>query len=442
MFYLGVIILLVLALLFVVWPISVRQRASQAHRVEKDTRHSANIVLYRDHMDDLEQSLKACTIDNEQYQQLKAEMERNLLEDNQTPISHNSEQEQQHTVSYWVVAAVALVVVALSVGVYQHLGAYQSSQVKSVLEQRTELENRYIATGDKSLEAKITVINQQLTEKLAAHLDKQPDDLQMRVLLARTLMGLGDYPRAITQFQAVLERDPELSQIMAEMAQAVFLQANNRVVPIVQTLVDRTLQLDPKNTIALGLAGISAFHQQQYQQAIDFWQQAVAIQGANNPNAIALQSGIEAAKQRLASAPEAAAQDTPLAQERTQSATGSSTEGESKVVVAVSLADQVDFSPEDTVFIYARAWQGARMPLSIARIKASQLPLTLALTNEMSMAPGMNLGSAQELELVARLSKGGDPVPKSGDWQVTLGPVMLTDLASSPYSLVIADRIP
>ena len=102
----------------------------------------------------------------------------------------------------------------------------------------------------------------------------------------------------------------------------------------------------------------------------------------------------------------------------------------------------IDFSPDDTVFIYARAWQGARVPLSIARVKASQLPLTLSLTNSMSMAPGMNLNSAEELELVARLSKGGDPVPQSGDWQVTLGPVTLAKVEPSPYALVIADQIP
>lgn len=439
MFYIGIVVLVLLAMLFVFWPVIIRQRATASHQDEADMRQSANVVLYQDHLQELEASVKAGNVSQEQYEQLKAEMERNLLEDNQTSEAEASVSQRKQSISYTVIAGVAMFVLVVSGVVYYQLGAYQSSQVKAVLDQRTEMESRYIQTGDKALEARIVLINQSLTEKLTAYLEQRPDDLQMRVLLARTYMGLGNYPRAISQFQAVLEQEPELSQIVAETAQAVFLQADNRVVPIVQTLVERALSLDPQNTIALGLAGISAFHQQQYQQAITFWEQAVQIQGPNNPNSVALQSGIQAAKQRLAAAPASA---NPQAVTAPQATAEQTSPAESQVKVAVSLGQGIEFSPDDTVFIYARAWQGARVPLSIARVKASQLPLTLSLTNSMSMAPGMNLNSAEELELVARLSKGGDPVPQSGDWQVTLGPVTLANVEPSPYALVIADQIP
>jgi cytochrome c-type biogenesis protein CcmH len=306
-----------------------------------------------------------------------------------------------------------------------------------------------------------------------------PVDLQMRALLARTAMGLGDYGLAIEHFQGILLQESQLSpialdpkelnqrglsQIMAELAQALFLQADNRIVPIVQSLIDQTLKLEPTNTIALGLAGIGAFQSEKFQQAINFWQQAIVIQGPNSPNSIALQRGITAAQQSVSV--ETTAAVTPGVQSSTQPATQKQQQADSvsganvsganvsetnvsepsisgpSVRVSVSLAKEVKVAPETTVFIYARAWQGAKIPLSIARIQASQLPMTLTLTNAMSMAPNMNLTSASQLELVARVSASGAPVPQSGDWQATLGPIETSANNAQPYPLLISEQIP
>lgn len=130
-------------------------------------------------------------------------------------------------------------------------------------------------------------------------------------------------------------------------------------------------------------------------------------------------------------------------------------ENEPRITVSVSLSSDIDVSPTTTVFIYARAWQGAKVPLSIARLQVSDLPVTLTLTNAMSMAPSMNLSTAESIELVARVSASGTPVPQSGDWQITQGPIEVNDLVSessenssantvSPtvYSLLISQQIP
>jgi len=81
------------------------------------------------------------------------------------------------------------------------------------------------------------------------------------------------------------------------------------------------------------------------------------------------------------------------------------------------------------------------VPLAITRLKASQLPLTVTLTNAMSMAPGMNLSSAKQLELIARLSKSGQPVPQAGDWQASLGPIGVSPDNKAAHTLTIAEPI-
>jgi cytochrome c-type biogenesis protein CcmH len=439
LFYIGVTVLLLLALLFVLWEFIFQGYFSRRRCSAADLRASTNVALYRDHLAEIEQSLVSGNINQAQYDQLTIELERNLVEDSQLSVTDSSAREQNNGKNRYFLLAVVAVLVFSAAGIYSQLGAYESWQVKMALDKRSDLERQYLASADPALQAQIIESNRELVVQLSAHVAKSAEDLQMRALLARTAMGLANYALAIEHFQAILSQQPDLSQIMAELAQAVFLQADNRVVPIVQSLVDQTLQLEPNNSIALGLAGISAFQSEKFQQAINFWRQAIAIQGANTPNSIALQRGITAAQQRLGVDTTVAADaqfGTQPAIQKQQKAGGVS------VTVSVSLAKEVKVAPEATVFIYARAWQGAKIPLSIARIPASQLPVTLTLTNAMSMAPGMNLSSASQLELVARISVSGTPVPQSGDWQATLGPIESSVNNTQTYPLLISEKVP
>ncbi len=463
-FFIGVILFLLLAFVCVLYPVLLgKKRAGNSQSAPpngedavRSARESTNIALYRDHLADLDESLSAGNITQEQYDELKIELERNLLEDSD---DHDDKEREglsgsvlskesgdvRKAVSILSVSFIALVVCVG--GIYSYLGSHKSWVVKSILDQRTELEQQYISTNDpqeqQRLESQVQAVNQQLIAQLSAYVQDSPEDLQMRAVLARTGMTVGNYGLAVAQFRAILEYDPELTQIMAELAQAVFLQADNRVVPIVQRLADSVLEKDPNNTIALGLSGIGAFQSEKYEQAIDFWQKAIQLQGPNSPNSIALQRGISAAQQRLAATTEEPSQQAQIV----ASDAVMDEPREPSITVSVSLGEAVDAAPNTTVFIYARAWQGSKAPLSIARLQVQDLPTTLTLTNAMSMAPSMNLSTASEVELVARISGSGTPVPQSGDWQVTLGPIAtakesVTQTQNSAYSLLIEEQIP
>lgn len=430
-FYIGVVVLFVLALLFILWPF-IRRNTKQTSSA--DLRESTNVLLYRDHMADIDDSLATGAITQAQYDELKLELERNLLEDSQ--VSEGDTQASVSTSKTLIVfgGIVALMLVA-SAYLYSQLGAYEAWQVKAALDKRSELERQYLSSGDAALEAELTTSAQQLSEKLMAAVKRKPDDLQMRALLARTAMSSGDYALAVEHFQAILDQEPELSQIMAELAQAMFLVAGNKVEPEAKLLVDQALALEPNNTVALGLSGIAAFQAEEYEAAIDTWRKAIRLQNPKSANAVALLRGIEAAQQRLGIDPETVVEPEPQ-----QTAAANSVVNPT-VTVEVLLADAVDASPDTTVFIYARAWQGAKVPLSIARLRVSDLPATITLNNSMSMAPAMNLNSAKAVELVARVSQQGTPVPQAGDWQATLGPVEITANNTQPYTLYIADQV-
>jgi cytochrome c-type biogenesis protein CcmH len=419
------------------------------------------VALYRDHLAELDASLKLGSITDEEYRALNAELERNLLSD-----SLSSEKETasniaiekaaseqvlagrglagrgKATVFFALLALIVLVAAAL---LYDLLGAHSSWQVKQALDERYALEREYMSADVSQqtlLQTKIVQANQLLLTRLIEAVQSEPDNLQTLALLGRTAAGMGDYSLAIKQFRALLAQEPDVVGIRAELAQALFLQNNNRAVPEVNSLAEDILRVEPENAIALSLLGISAFQAANYAEAITYWEKMIAIEGTNTPNAIALQQGIRTAKARMGATSSASSetlQDVPSS--NVVSAQQASSD-EPRLSGTVALGEGLNLPSTSIVFVYARAWQGAKIPLSIARLQLADLPLTVTLTNAMSMAPEMNLGAATQFELVARVSSTGSPIAQTGDWEATLGPIGLDVQQAEPHSLLIDSQRP
>ena len=71
-----------------------------------------------------------------------------------------------------------------------------------------------------------------------------------------------------------------------------------------------------------------------------------------------------------------------------------------RVDLEAALASKVALS--DTVFIFARAAEGPRMPLAVLRIPAKELPRDFSLDDSMSMAPGVKLSATPSVIVEAR----------------------------------------
>jgi len=101
----------------------------------------------------------------------------------------------------------------------------------------------------------------------------------------------------------------------------------------------------------------------------------------------------------------------------TASAQAPAASGARTIVVDVSLAPalaaQVD--PDAPLFVLARTSGGGGPPLAVERHRAVELPLTVELSDEDAMVPGRNLSSAGDVEIVARVALGGQPVATKGD---------------------------
>jgi cytochrome c-type biogenesis protein CcmH len=67
-----------------------------------------------------------------------------------------------------------------------------------------------------------------------------------------------------------------------------------------------------------------------------------------------------------------------------------------------------------TLFIYARAVQGPRMPLAVLRLPVGGWPVNFKLDDALAMSPELRLSQFKEVVVQARISRSGEALPQTG----------------------------
>ena len=83
-----------------------------------------------------------------------------------------------------------------------------------------------------------------------------------------------------------------------------------------------------------------------------------------------------------------------------------------RVELAPALKGKAD--AQDVVFIFARAVSGPPAPLAAKRVTVAELPITVELGDADAMMPQLKLSNFPEVQLVARISRAGQPT--TGEW--------------------------
>ncbi|MFM2065573.1 MAG: hypothetical protein RLZZ584_482 [Pseudomonadota bacterium] len=283
-----------------------------------------------------------------------------------------------------------------------------------------------------------------LVDKLKARLKDKPDDAEGWAMLGRSYAVLGRAQEAVPAYAKAVELVGENAGLLADYADVLAL-ANNRSLegePI--KVVMRALKADPRQLKALSLAGTYAFDKKDYAGAVKYWEQLLKA-APDNPDAPRdprfleqVQASIDEARQLAGLPPSPSTATTraaaPAAQAQAAQAGGAGAEAPAaapdpkafvagKVTLAAAIAAKA--APEDTVFIFARAAEGPRMPLAIKRVQVKDLPVDFRLDDAMAMQPNMKLSSFPKVVVGARVSKKGDAIAQPGDLQGTSEPVAI-----------------
>ncbi|KQU65922.1 MULTISPECIES: c-type cytochrome biogenesis protein CcmI [unclassified Rhizobacter] len=392
------------------------RRAAQA---AESTARDANTAVYRDQLAELDRDLAAGTIQAADHEQARGELQKRLLAD--AEVAEPAIAPRSSGRGTMVALAVALPLLAS--GIYAWRGNPAALNPPAPPTQRGEVTQQQI---------------EQMIAALAARVEKNPDDPKAWMVLARSYRAMGRPADSAKAFEHVgaemLDRDPVL---LTEYADVLATTANGDLQGKPLKLVQQALAIDPNNAMALSMSATAAYQRQDMKTAAAQWQQLLPMLPPESDYAkfivqtlgeirggtagAAASAPVASAARASAPAATAASAGTTAPTAANKPAAGTATSVSGRVTLSPALASKVQ--PGDTVFVFARAPQGPRMPLAVKRGLVSDLPMDFVLDDSTAMSPQFKLSSVPEVRIEVRVSRNGSATPAAGDL-IGQGPVV------------------
>ena len=269
------------------------------------------------------------------------------------------------------------------------LGLYNSAEIDQV---KKEL-NSYVADRSKEYEQELSQVNVLLENK--------------------------QYEGASELLQSTRNQYPDQPELLARHAETIALMNNGKLSGQPFELLSRALDIDIQHKPSLWMMALINQQMENHEAAVillkllkrEMPPDSNSIETINSAMAMSMveyENQIDADPVKETKA-------------KSQSTTDTSNSAPS-INLYVTLEPEIveQFSPDDTVFIYARAGQNEAMPLAVTRRQISDFPTTVTLDDSMAMMPAQNLSSSKLVTVGARASRSGTAMPLTGDWEVEL----------------------
>ena len=395
----------VIVVLFLLLPLFSRNIKT----LDKD-RDAANVEVAAAHLSELKEELQSGQISEEQFQRYRLELEKTALEE----LSNDNEMSPGKPLKIGNTALaiiIALVVPLLSLFIYQQIGSeealsgVQASQQENKVHSQEELDE-FIRSVEKDVE-------------------ENPEGVESRIALGQVYVELERYNDAAAVYRQLYQLRPNDPAILLDYAEALALFHDNRLIGRPTELLNEVLAIEPDNGRALWLAGFASLQAGDREQTLMHWDRLLA---GIEPNS-EIYAQVNKLIDQIKSANPAFEEDMTAKDDiAIQSIT---------VNVAIAPELQANIDPNTTLFVFARAAEGPRMPLAVHKGKAKDLPLSVSLDDSMAMVPNMSLSRFPQIVVGARLSSNDQPQGQSGDYQ---GFTATIELSESPVVNVLINE--
>jgi len=262
----------------------------------------------------------------------------------------------------------------------------------------------------------------------------EPENAEAWFSLGQAYISVGKFDNAIAAFDKVMEQVGEHAEILGPKAQAMYYKNDQQIDAGVQRVIDQALALDSLDPATNILLGMDSFSHQDFAKAVQYWE---VVLNSERPgiSTDALADAVEEAKNQLRLSNESA----PLVNDN-KTSDMSLPHLTVEVSLASSLQEQLISGDDKTVFIYAIAADGPRMPLAAVKIKTSDLPVTIVLDDSQAMTPQMRLSSVNKVHIYAVVSMQGSVGIKSGDFKAEM--LNVDTMTKTPITMEISIQVP
>lgn len=242
----------------------------------------------------------------------------------------------------------------------------------------------------------------QMVQQLAQRLKNNPQDADGWLMLGRSYVQMGQAPAAVDAYQQAYDLTGGKNiEAVTGLAEALALNDETSLAGKAGQLIEEALVLQPTSPKALWYGGLSALRAEKLDLARDRFKTLLAQNPPERVRAV-LEREVQDLEQQIAGG---GAQRATNKQQR-----------KIRVSVTLGAALKQQLSEPMTLFVLARIPGRGGPPLAVVRRSSLDLPLEVELTEADAMMPTMTLAGAPQVEVVARLSKSGQPMERSGDY--------------------------
>ncbi len=293
-FLLAVVALCAGAVGFVLFPLLRESGGAVRNRSQREV----NAAIYRDRLAELQHDVAQGTLTREQYDVAVADLERELVQSGAIESDDSPPQtaSRQRTLLIASGTVAALGVPLLAIGLYGNVGfsdvVFQDgAQTPAQLQAQGGGQSQ--RGGGMPSDPHDTEAFEELAQQLRARLAANPDEQMGWVLLARTLVFLGNFEEASEAFAEAVTRggsgDPDLLVQYAD----VLGEAKGSLQGKPKELIDKALALAPEHPQGLWLAGTAAYHEQDYPNASHYWERLLSVLPPDSEGASIIRSNLD-----------------------------------------------------------------------------------------------------------------------------------------------------
>lgn len=387
-----VVILMIIALAFMILPV-LRKPAP----VSDADRETQNISIAREKKQLLQQQLKDGDMSQEEFDAGIADLETSLAID----LERQQKLEQNQQSGTWVIWIFAVLVPVFSFLLYAQLGNYQVIENPALAQPRTAPQQNPAHANNSSDAPSI----EEMIERVKQRLRDQPDDIRGWFILGRTYMSMRQYQEAVTALQRAYELDQSQPPIMLALADALAMTHDGTMGEQAENLVKKALQLAPNDPTALWLGGLAAEQNGRFREAYDHWTKLLPLLTDDPDSTQEVKILLAELRNKQPDLPAVDGQAEDIA----------STTSGLKVSVTLDPRWNAEVEAGQLLYIYAKAEQGPPMPLAAKRLRVSDLPAEVILSDSDAMMANMSISAFDRVVVGARISKTGNPIAQPGD---------------------------
>ncbi len=384
-------LLTLIALLFIIVPFLKKERVVTIT-------HNANaelISIYEQRLVELQADLDNQRIDSQNHSEAIVELKRRLLNELSPEKSLNSRGDNRIFALTGAAFLIALAGIFYAMtGSQQQIAAWHDA-----MDNLADYGQRAVMQKGEPLTKNEL---QAFALALRTKLSQSGDDEVAWMLLGRVAIMLNEFDMAKQSFDKALSMNPDNMQALVSYSQVLLLEGSDENMTRAAGMLSKVLQAQPNNLDAISLLALIAFERKDWIQAKAAFEVLLASMDESDTRYAMISERISEIDGQIAQQSELNSHEQHVVQ---------------GIQVTVKIDEQLaDKQPSNGIlFVFAKASEGSPMPLAVVKLTDYSFPITVELSDSNAMMAGLNLSSASEIVISARISNDDSVMPSTGE---------------------------